>query len=144
MTSRFKISSKHDISTLTIHVLICWNKVTLFGQVVPMCERLIDALLTVTVLGLDLSPSPHPEVPRPAVGATKCFLQDGALGLYLHLPVLTLLSLNIAFFLATTATLYRHNLHTRFARAGQVSTISRSPVLSQEIREQFVRQLLTH
>ena len=37
MTSRFKISSKHDISTLTIHVLICWNKVTLFGQVVPMC-----------------------------------------------------------------------------------------------------------
>ena len=39
MTSRFKISSKHDISTLTIHVLICWNKVTLFGQVVPMCER---------------------------------------------------------------------------------------------------------
>ena len=39
MTSRFKISSKHDISTLTIHVLICWNKVTLFGQVVPMCAR---------------------------------------------------------------------------------------------------------
>ena len=39
MTSRFKISSKHDISTLTIHVLICWNKVTLFGQVVPMCPR---------------------------------------------------------------------------------------------------------
>ena len=39
MTSRFKISSKHDISTLTIHVLICWNKVTLFGQVVPMCVR---------------------------------------------------------------------------------------------------------
>ena len=37
MTSRFKISLKHDISTLTIHVLICWNKVTLFGQVVPMC-----------------------------------------------------------------------------------------------------------
>ena len=104
----------------------------------------LSALLTVTVLGLDLSPSPHPEVPRPAVGATKCFLQDGALGLYLHLPVLALLSLNIAFFLATTATLYRHNLHTRFARAGQVSTISRSPVLSQEIREQFVRQLLTH
>ena len=100
----------------------------------------LSAVLTVLVLCLDLSTtSPHPAVPRPAVGTSKCFLQDGALGLYLHLPVITLLSLNIAFFLATTATLYRHNLHTRFARAGQVST-SRSPVLSQEIREQFVRQ----
>ena len=39
MTSRFKISSKHDIRTLTIHVLICWNKVTLSGQVVPMCVQ---------------------------------------------------------------------------------------------------------
>ena len=33
---------KHDIRTLIIHVFICWNKVTLFGQVVPMCIRATD------------------------------------------------------------------------------------------------------
>ena len=105
----------------------------------------LAAVLTVTVLGLDLSAStsPHPAVysavPLPAVGTSKCFLQDGALGLYLHLPVLTLLLLNIAFFLATTATLYRNNLHTRFARAGLAA---QAPVVSQEIREQFVGHFL--
>ena len=98
----------------------------------------LAAVLTLTLLGLDLSPSTavspavSPAVPRPAVGRSKCFLQDGALGLYLHLPVLILLSVNIGFFLSTTVSLCRHNTQTRVLRAGQ------SPAVSQEIREQFV------
>ena len=30
---------KHDIRPIIIHVLIPWNKVTLYCQIVPMCGR---------------------------------------------------------------------------------------------------------
>ena len=30
---------KHDIRPIIIHVLIPWNKVTLYCQIVPMCVR---------------------------------------------------------------------------------------------------------
>ena len=36
---------KHDIRPIIIHVLIPWNKVTLYCQIVPMCEGLIVVMV---------------------------------------------------------------------------------------------------
>lgn len=102
----------------------------------------LSGLLTLLLLLLDLSlPS---SFTRPGVGQVKCFIQDSALGLYLHLPVLILLSLNIVFFLITAVTLYRNNLSTKFARLGRRHTgQERSPLLRQENFQQFVGQTFT-
>ena len=102
----------------------------------------LSGLLTILLLALDLAlPS---SLTRPGVGKVKCFLQDSALGLYLHLPVLVLLSLNIVFFLRTAVTLYRNNLDTKFARLARRHTRQeRSPLLRQENFQQFVGQTFT-
>ena len=100
-----------------------------------------SAVLTATVLLLDLLPV---SFTRPGVGTAKCFLQDGAQGLYLHLPILVLLSLNMVFFLTTTLTLYRSKVATKVARLGRQhsSRQERSPLVRQETVEQFVCQFL--
>ena len=97
----------------------------------------LSGVLTLMVLVVDLT-SPTAAT-RPGMGDVKCFLQDSALGLYLHLPVLSLLSLNIVFFLTTAVTLYRNNLSTKFARLGRRHTRqSKSLLVRQENLQQFV------
>ena len=44
---------KHDIRPIIIHVLIPWNKVTLYCQIVPMCGRLRENL-DQTIIELEL------------------------------------------------------------------------------------------
>ena len=44
---------------------------------------------------------------KPNVGKLKCFLQDNAQGIYLHLPCMVLMMINIIFFTITTTSLYR-------------------------------------
>jgi G protein-coupled receptor Mth (Methuselah protein) len=45
---------------------------------------------------------------KPNVGKWKCFLEDKAQGLFLHLPSMILMLINVIFFLITTSTLYRY------------------------------------
>ena len=47
---------------------------------------------------------------KPNVGKLKCFLQDDAQGMFLHLPCMVLMMINAVFFLITTTTLYRCSL----------------------------------
>ena len=44
---------------------------------------------------------------KPNVGKLKCFLQDDAQGIFLHLPCMFLMMINIIFFTITTTSLYR-------------------------------------
>ena len=48
------------------------------------------------------------EFVKPGVGEGKCFLQDQAVGVYLHLPSMVVMLLNAVLFLITTATIYRY------------------------------------
>ena len=45
---------------------------------------------------------------KPNVGKLKCFLQDDAQGIFLHLPSMILMLINIIFFTITTTSLYRY------------------------------------
>ena len=46
-------------------------------------------------------------ITKPNVGKEKCFLQDDAQELFLHLPSMILMMINIMFFFVTITTLYR-------------------------------------
>ena len=44
---------------------------------------------------------------KPRVGEEKCFLQDKAVGIYLHLPSMVVMFVNAILFIVTTWTIYR-------------------------------------
>jgi hypothetical protein len=46
---------------------------------------------------------------KPNVGKLKCFLEDDAQGIFLHLPSMVLMMINIIFFTITTTSLYRYS-----------------------------------
>ena len=68
-----------------------------------------SALLTLAILLIDSLDIFHRmEFVKPGVGEGKCFLQDQAVGVYLHLPSMVVMLLNAVLFLITTATIYRY------------------------------------
>lgn len=115
------------------------------------------SLLTFIIVLLDLMVDPEAQrpLPLPGVGVTKCFLEDRAQGLYLHLPILLLMVVNGGLFVHTTTTLHRAKVTTRQARKNRVVAsprrrgqslrrmVVRTPTEeerdSQEAREQTVR-----
>lgn len=68
-----------------------------------------SALLTLAIILIDSLNLFHSmEFVKPGVGEGKCFLQDQAVGVYLHLPSMVVMLLNAVLFLITTATIYRY------------------------------------
>ena len=80
---------------------------------------------------------------KPNVGKTKCFLHDSSLGLFLHLPIFSMMMLNGIFFMITTTTLYRSSSTTYQARhARRRSSVQAGMSISSvnhETRDQLVR-----
>ena len=71
-----------------------------------------SAALTCAVISADLLMEEQKDDQRlvwakPNIGIQKCFLQDKAQGLYLHVPIMFLMVVNGMFFIITTITLYR-------------------------------------
>ena len=67
-----------------------------------------SSLLTIAIILIDtLEIFRGEEFVKPGVGRGKCFLQDKAVGVYLHLPSMVVMLLNAILFLITTATIYR-------------------------------------
>ena len=85
---------------------------------------------------------------KPNVGMTKCFVEEDAQGLYLHLPIMILMMFNSMFFIITTSTLYMSKLTTHQARNARQKTNLQQVVptrINQETREQLVNfKLLTN
>ena len=74
-----------------------------------------SALLTLAIILIDsLEIFRSKEFEKPGVGMGKCFLQDKAVGVYLHLPSMVVMLLNAILFLITTATIYRYGAGTDF------------------------------
>ena len=78
---------------------------------------------------------------KPNVGMTKCFVEEDAQGLYLHLPIMILMMFNSMFFIITTSTLYMSKLTTHQARNARQKTNLQQVVptrINEETREQLV------
>ena len=123
-----------------------------------------SAVLTAAALAADTLALPAGWT-APGVGRSKCFLQvstatnkpdqqvvpsllqDAALGIFLHLPVLVFMLLNACFFLMTTLSLHRSNLTTHVARRARQGRASSGPSavqagrINQDTLDQLVRLL---
>ena len=72
---------KHDIRPIIIHVLIPWNKVTLYCQIVPMCVRVCFLINTLNTIFPQLSVLQS----SPLVRSVFCPMKiDHTIGLTLH------------------------------------------------------------
>ena len=72
----------------------------------------LSAMMTFTVMILDMVIEEFEDqdsmfFARPNVGFEKCFIQDKAHGLYLHMPIMLLMLFNSSFFIITTLVLHR-------------------------------------
>ena len=68
----------------------------------------LSSILTLGLFLIDQQPNnANSSLPRPDVGKLKCFLDDSVHGIYLHLPILTILVVNAALFLVTVSSIYR-------------------------------------
>ena len=67
-----------------------------------------SALFTLAIVLIDnISIFTDLDFVKPRVGEEKCFLQDKAVGVYLHMPSMVVMLVNAVLFLVTTATIYR-------------------------------------
>ena len=65
-------------------------------------------LLTLAVIVTDNTDIFHSvDLVKPRVGEEKCFLQDKAVGVYLHMPSMVVMLVNAILFLVTSFTIYR-------------------------------------
>merc|ERR1719369_1926673 len=89
-----------------LYSVIAWGSSTALTVGIILADQMLEYPLE-TIWGFHSKPN---------VGQRKCFIADESQGLYLHLPILILMMVNITFFIITTSTLYMSKLTTHQAR----------------------------
>ena len=89
-----------------IYSAIAWGSSVVFTLGIIAADQIME----------DHSEDQETYLVKPNVGNPKCFLQDEAHGVFLHLPSMILMMINVIFFLITTIKLYRSAVITKHNR----------------------------